>query len=144
MDTGLIAAILAPITALVTRLQFGGRPQRISKTLDGLVATYKALDGSPDLRAAQQSVAAAITAQAALLDPTTSSGRVEGSRDPNTLVVGVIVAGLFGYGGYYIYGLGNVVASLVGWLFWIMAVLLIWASVDVFVRGPVRNRPKKE
>jgi hypothetical protein len=144
MDAGFIAAILAPITALVTRLQFVGRPQRIGKTLDGLIASYKALGDHSELEGARQSVLAAITAQAALLEPRVSTGRVEGSRDPNTLIVGAIVAGLFGYGGYYIYGLGNAVATVVGWLFWTMAALLVWASIDVFVRGPARNRPAKE
>lgn len=144
VDAGLIAAILAPITALATRLQFAGRPERVRKALDGLIASHKALGDHPDLSEARQSLVAAITAQAALLEPRASGERVEGSRDPNTLVLGALVAGLFGYGGYYIYGLGNIVATIVGWLFWVMAALLIWASIDVFVRGPVRNRPPKK
>jgi len=143
MEPGIVAAILAPISAVLSRVTITARPLKSLKVIDGMVATYKSMENQEGLKAARESLGDAISATTSRLAPSNRPGRVEGSHEPSMLLLGMILMAACGWGGWAVYDLGRGWTTWIGWALWIFGFLFAWSSVDIFVRGPSKNRPSK-
>lgn len=106
-----------------------------------MIATYKSLD-EKGLEEARSSLGKSITARSKELEPSAVGGRVKGSREPGTLVAGLLVVILAAVAAYYFARQDPWWTTLLAWTFGIFAGLFLWSALDVFFRGPVKNRPK--